>query len=310
MMKKNSEGLRNILLRTVAAAAAAALLVTTGCSLSHGSEDTTDSSAVSTAAPETTHDFSTGPEKEAMDEVIRYTAAEYADEGITEADLTALNGKRGDGGWQVYVCTGEKDNRKPLCEFFIEDSGNIYICNSSTGRRYSIYDEYVGNVLSFTRPLEATPNEESIRWGDDGNFFLDKYTYDEHFGILVGRLEPQESEAERLKAIAKWTSISPERYVQVITAPIPTYTDRCASRLADESDSYTVTVYDYYYTVNGKEYKSREAIIPTEDAVLWFHCSVDSAYYNDYAELYTKLIDELCVKKQYGDIEFGSCALR
>ena len=48
MMKKNSESLQKILLRTVAAAAAAVLLITTGCSLSHGGvEDTTDTSAVS-----------------------------------------------------------------------------------------------------------------------------------------------------------------------------------------------------------------------------------------------------------------------
>ena len=62
MIIKNTEDLRNILLRTAAAAAAAALLITTGCSLSHGGvEDTTDTSAVSTAAPDTAHDFSTGP---------------------------------------------------------------------------------------------------------------------------------------------------------------------------------------------------------------------------------------------------------
>ena len=313
MIIKNTEDLSNILLRTAAAAAAAALLITTGCSLSHGgAEDTTDTSAVSTAAPDTAHDFSTGPEKEAMDEVIRYTANEYADMGITEADLTALNGKRGDGGWQVYVCTGEKDSRKPLYEFFIEDSGNVYLCNSSTGKNYSISDEYVGNVLSFTQPLEATPKGNSIRWGDDGNYVIDNYTYDGHMTVSVGRLEPKESEAERLQVMAYWTGVPAPQYIQVKTEPAATYTDRCGSRLADESDSYTVTVYDYYIEnkEDGKEYKCRDAVIPTEDAMLWLHCTVESGYYTEYAKLYTKLIDQVCVVKQYGDIEFGCCALR
>lgn len=309
---KNTESLCKLLLRAVAATAAAALLVTAGCSPSRGGEDTSNSSAVSSIAQETEHDFTKAPEKAALTEVVRYTAEEYAPDGITEEDLTAFKGKRGDGGWQVFVCTGEKDNRKPLCEFFIEDDGNIYIRNISTGKMYSIYEEYVGNVLSFSKPLEATPMDNSIHWGDDCNYVIDRYTYDGYMTVSVGRLEPKESELERLQAMAYWTGVPVPRYIQVKTEPIKTYTDRCASRLAKKSDSYTVTVYDYYIgnKKEGTEYKCRDAVIPTEDAMLWLHCTVDSAHYTDYAELYTKLIDDLCVVKQYGDIEFGSYALQ